>query len=66
VPIRADDGDPRSRHTVLRGKRTDDEIVGYCVPTPLRAFGPPWREVVDGGGIAEMAVTLARQPGPPA
>ena len=57
MPVRADAADLRYLHTILHGRITDDELVGYYHPTPARAFGPPWREVVDGRDVTDMAVT---------
>ena len=45
-------------HTILAGRVTDEEVHAYYAQLPFMALRHPWREVVDGRAMTELAVTV--------
>ncbi len=43
--------------TTLAGRVTDDELIGYYKGTDFSSAAFPWRELIDGSSVEEMAIT---------
>ena len=50
-------GDPDVIYTLLYGRVTDDELLSYYMRAITEIGDSPWREIVDGTLVTEMALT---------